>query len=735
MRSFFGNPWMLAALVVASLPWIIEWLFRRRKRQVDLPTIRYLLKNKDQEKIKRQDRILLILRTIVLLLLVLAMTRPRLQEGAGKTVRKRHLVMVLDGTASMNQQVGVTTAFGLAQKKASAIVQGVEGAASVTVLELGAQVDTVVENEEDLHTAAAQIDAMRATLGAASMKDALGSVKDHLSRGNFKDAEVYIFSDFQNYTWARGGAQTAEAGDALRSLGDQNEVYMVDVGGDQEFNYIVTDLRPAEWVLSTGMPASFKVMIETWGKPPADARPTVTFLVDGVKKDVREFTPGDKPVSVTFDYSFASAGEHLAEVNVEGDHHAIDNRRYYLCTVPDHFNVLILDDTAPTVAAAGANGERPAAAEAEAAVPLTQESAYLARAIAPPSHPGMEKVTRFAVKSAPLSMLRYENLDAYRAVMLARAATLDEASAARLEQYVTMGGALWIFLGSDLNIYEYNKLLYRDGKGTLPVKLVSKEAASGADTGLLRFGQSSHPALHGVSASADADARVLGYYKVEAAEGARVVLALADKTPVFVEKELGRGRVMLANTSAGVNWTYLPAVMEYPVFVQDMLRYLVGNPDQSVNLDAGDRFEQPVFVTTQHLLLRSPSGRKVRLTPKLRAGQTDSWYLGYDQTDQQGIYELIDAAPGSVPRTRFIVNLKSMEGDMSRMRQSDLLNALGKAKFTWVSPEVPVEDLAAKMHAVREFARLLLWLLVAVLGVESYLALRFGRRRAKAGVA
>jgi hypothetical protein len=721
MSSFFGNPWMLVALAAASLPWIIEWLFRRRKRQVDLPTIRYLLKNKEQEKIKRQDRILLILRTIALILLVLALTRPRIQQGPGKTVRKRTVVMVLDGTASMNQQVGVRTAFDLAQKKAAAIVQGIEGSAAVTVLEIGANVETVVENEEDLHTAAAQIDAMRATLGAGSIKDALVNVKERLERANRRDAEIYIFSDFQNYTWAREGAQTAECGNALRALGAQNEVYLVDVGSDQGFNYIVTELRPAEWVLSTGLPATFKARIETWGKAPADARPTITFLVDGVKKDVREFTPGDKPDTVTFPYSFASPGEHLAEVNVEGDQHAIDNRRYYLCTVPDHFSVLILDDTAQT--------------EENASAPLTQESAYLARAIAPPSHPGMEKVTRFAAKSVPLSMLRYENIDSYKAILLARAGTLDEASAARLEQYVLGGGALWVFLGPDLNVYEYNKLLYREGNGVLPCKLVSKEAPAKPEGGLIQFGQSTHPALHGLAASADADARVLGYYKVEVAAGTRSVLSLADNTPVILEKELGRGRVLVANMGAGVNWTYLPAIMEYPVFIQDMLRYVVGNPDQSVNLDTGDWFEQPVFVSSQHLLLRMPNGRRVRITPRLREGKTDAYFLRYDQTDQQGIYDLIDVVPGAVPRTRFVVNQKSMEGDLTRLGSEDLQRALGKAKFTWVSPDVPVEDLALKMHAVMEFSRPILWMLVVALGIESFLALRFGRRRAKVGPA
>ena len=47
---------MLIALLGAALPIIIEILFHRRKRQVQLPTIRYLLKSKEQEKVKKQDR-------------------------------------------------------------------------------------------------------------------------------------------------------------------------------------------------------------------------------------------------------------------------------------------------------------------------------------------------------------------------------------------------------------------------------------------------------------------------------------------------------------------------------------------------------------------------------------------------------------------------------------------------------------------------------------------------------
>src|SRR5262245_40702695 len=130
IASFFTNPWMLAALAAVAIPVLIEWLFRRRKRQVELPTLRYLLRNKEQEKIRRQDRRLLILRTVALLVVVLALTRPLLQPGWVGAARARQGVILLDGTASMGQQLGVTTAFGLAQKNAAELIRALPAGTS-----------------------------------------------------------------------------------------------------------------------------------------------------------------------------------------------------------------------------------------------------------------------------------------------------------------------------------------------------------------------------------------------------------------------------------------------------------------------------------------------------------------------------------------------------------------------------------------------------------------------------
>lgn len=434
MHSFFANPWMLAAAIAVALPILIEWLFRRRRQQVELPTIRFLLRNREQERVRRQGRILLFLRMVGIFLLVLAVARPLVQHGLLGATRQRHIV--LDGTASMGEQVGVTMAFGLAQKKAAAMLRETPKGPCVTVLYLGGRGEAVVESETDLHTAAARVGALRASSGAAPMSDALAWVRDHLGQEDSGEPELYASSDFQKRTWMPQGAGTVPLPDGLAS---RCETFLVDVGGHPEFNYMLTDFSHEEWLMSTGMPVRFRAAIETWGQPRPGTPATVTFLVDGVKKDVREVRPTGGPASVVF--------------------------------------------------------------------------------------------------------------------------------------------------------------------------------------------------------------------------------------------------------------------------------------------------EQPVFVSAQHLLLRHPNGRKERLTPREREGRKDTWVVSFDRTQEQGVYEFVDTVPGVLPRRRFVVNQRPEEGDLSRLGRNEARDAFGGA-WQWVGLEVPVEDLAAKLHTVTELAPGLLWMLAVVLGAEAFLAARFGRRRA-----
>ena len=729
ISSFLTNPFMLAAMGAVLIPPIIEWLFRRRKQRIDLPTIRFLLQKKEQEQVRRQDRLLLLLRMLAIFLLVSALTRPLLRSGIVGGTTGRNVVMLLDVTASTQQQVGMTTCFAMTLKKAGNIIRELPEGTTVSVALVGDGVDALCENESDTFTAAAKVDRLRPGCGASPVSEGLDWVLEYLERNRGDSTELYVFSDFQRFTWQPPGGQAAEVSEKLREVAEQCETFLVDMGGQLKFNAIATALKPEEWVMSTRMPVKFQASVEIWGTAPSDARLWATFLVDGIKKGVREIDPARSSSSLEFEHRFASPGEFVVEVVVEGDEHLVDNRRMYLCSVPESVPVLILDESAtrlPTPGAKGTDG-------AEDAKAATHDSSYFARAVSPMTRPGMEKVSRFSSKVVHPARIAYENLRGYGAVVLADSSDLDESSVAKLEKYVTGGGVLWLFLGPRVNIYNYNKALLKDGDGLMPAKLVS-QAAPPTDQAapFVKFGDSSHPALAELADSVGKDARSIRFFELEVQPGARTVLSLSDGTPAVVEKAYGRGKVLLSNTTVGLEWTFLPATVEFPIMVQELLRYLAGTPDASVNLTVGDTFEQPVQISTQHMLLRHPDGSKERLTPEKRTGEGDSWYVRFDRTRQQGLYE-VDAVPEAIPRRLFVVNQSSAEGDLSRLDSGGFGEAFGRGGWTWLGREIPVVEFASRLHSVTELAPAILWLLILILGVESLLAFRFGKRRGAGG--
>lgn len=804
---------MLAALAAVAIPLIIEWLFRRRKRQVELPTLRFLLDNEEQENVRRQDRILLILRTIAIFFLVLALARPIIQRGWLRGGNRRNVLILLDTTASMQQQVDVTTAFGRAQKKAAGIIRGLPAGAQVAVVTLGDQAECRVDPTRDLFTAAAAVDALRPASGAAAMDKGLDKAREVAEA--MGRCELYVFSDFQKQTW-QPEQERARVGQLLDTLSASCEIFLVDVGGEPKFNYLVTQLRPTVAVISAAMPVQFAVTLKALGEVPAGQPARVIFSVDGTRQSVQEAMLGDKPVQLKFDYLFPKVGEYLVDVYVEGDEYLVDNRRWYLCSVPDVVRTLVLNEQSGSENA---------------------DVWPLSLAIAPPTRPGMEKVSHFGVKTIPQAQMVYENLDEYALVVLTATPALDASLVNRLETYVNDGGALWMFMGAAVNVYDYNRYLYRKGGGLLPCRLAgAKQAPAG---GLLpRFGESQHPALAELSdRGAIADAGVQQYFGVEEAPERGLVLALSNGEPLMLEKSYGQGRALLCTTTPGYAWTYLPAVQEFGVLVQELLRYLIGAPDRAVNLEVGGRFRQPLLISSEQPQIRLPDGRRESLIRRkerarkvelgvaavngairvstaeqlaalppaatasnqqsrawlaaaipetrfnhaglenvlaamgrqqqaridvdwlaleeagivrtaditlivrdipledalrevLREAVGYSYFVEFDRTEQQGLYEVVRSIQGSqLPRQRFVVNPTEVESDLARLNEQQVATLFSGSRWVWVRPEEAVEEMAARLHTVIEIAPALLWFLVALLAVESYLAWQFGRRR------
>jgi hypothetical protein len=707
LLRIFEHPAFLWVTIAVVIPLVIEWLLRRRRRRIRFAAMRFLLDTERPKKIRMQDRILLILRMIIIFLLVLALARPLLRPEDIIAVDRsdRRVVMVFDATYSNAQRLGNSTSFGTAQRMANDVVLGLPDGVEVAVASVGQSLRVVQDWSADKGMLREKIDGMKVSHGAGAIRDglawALEKAREKGAAGVVR-TEVYVFSDLQATTWTKGeeeGKGGSSARGLVPQLAERAHVFIGNTGGKQGVNLYVERFEPVDKILSVGSTTEFVTDIKVTGLAKGRSIPSrLTLYVNDDKRDsIQEQIPAEGK-TVRLPYKVLSAGEQIVRVVADGDESPLDNERLFLARVAEAMKVLVLDD----------EGAQPA---------FRRLSVYWEYAIAPPSAPGREPVSVFKAKTCTWDDAQRENFGEYGAVVVANMQQMPAGLVSRLLFYVKEGGCLLTFAGEKAEPYAY-EALYDKGNGPLPTPFRDRQEASGylksllpdsgkLDAGDFRFFRALAPA--GTPAAAPA-----------------TVAQLSGGQPIVVSRRFGEGQSVLLALDPGLSWSRLPLVVDFPVFVQELLRSALGDPNRLVNLTVGSAFSQPVLITTQQILAKTPDGRKIRVTPEDVQGE-ELPRVVFSDTDVQGIYEL-EAPAGVLARNRFVVNLNPVEGDMAMWSESDFKRQTA-GRVVFLSPHENITQRVESMYAFREFAGLLLIAVFMMMLTESFLAMRFGLRK------
>lgn len=706
--KFFQNPIFLLVMVAVLIPIIIEWLLRRRRRRIKFSAMRFLFDTERPKKIRMQDRILLILRTLIIFLIVLAIARPLIRPENIITVSRRdmNIIFLFDATYSNAQRVGNVTAFERGQRMANELMAGYPDGAQVILGVIGHKVKVAQEWTADKGLLRERIESMKVSHGSGSIRDglewALQKITEKTGESKQVKTEVFIFSDMQAITWEKGEG-SGKGGESTKSLlprlCQRAAVYVADTGGKGSANIYITKFEPVDKVLAVGVNTEFSVEIKTANTKEGDTVPArLSLFVNEEKKHLQKIDVPSAGMVVKVPYKVLKEGEQVIRVFLEGDESPLDNERIYLAEVPPAMKVLVLDDLA----------ERPAPDRA---------SVFWEYAVAPPSAPGREPVTSFVVKTVTWDAAQKENFSDYGIVVIANMGDLPQGLVSRIMFYVREGGCLITFGGENVQPYPY-EALYRQGEGPLPVVFKDKEEATGflkplipdsgnLETGLFKFIRKTS----GGEGKAQAAIKVLGQ--------------MSSGQPLVMLKPFGQGRSVVLAMDPSLKWSRLPLTVDYPVFVQELLRAVLGDPNRLVNLSVGDIFTQPVLLSSQHLLVKKPDSEKVRIMPELTPGE-EFPRINFSDTDVRGLY-LVDAAAGVLARRRFAVNLNPDESDMKKLTESEVESKYSK-KVEFL-PDGNLEKWAQRKTAIREFAGIFLFLVFLLMLTESFLAMRFGLRK------
>jgi hypothetical protein len=706
----FGNVAMLGWLAAAAAPLLIHLWSRRRYREVPWAAVAFLLAamRKNSRRIQLQQWILLAVRTLMLVLVVLALAEPLGQNlAAGIGGVPTHKVIVIDASFSMGYRENDRSLLAKAKQLAQELVEQGGSGDAFTVITLADRPRQIVGRDAVDHgSVAAQIEAISQTQGTANLAATIEAVSgalqlDAKERDRWPRQEVHFFSDMQRGTWAPGEVAGQGMRDRIAELAKLATLVAVDVGAPRATNLAVTELRSAGSFVTIGQEVAFDATLHEFGDQPGK-QIRIEFLVDDASVGEQTIdVPAGGDAQVRFTHRFRDAGSHVMAVRAAGDRLEIDNTRWLVVPVEQEIRVLCVA------------GE-------------PDDAKYIAAALAP--DPAAESAIRPQVISE--GELVDTELAGFQCVFLSNVAQLTAEESKRLAEYVERGGGLTVFLGDRVQPESYNELA-RGENQLLPAQLgeVRSEAQSGVDP--LEYRHPIAAPFRGREGAGLLTTPVGRYFRLAVPdEHSRTerALALPNGDPLVVTAPHGRGRVVLVATAgslasidraSGEPWTAWPAWPSFLPVVREILTFAAGGRHDEWQATVG----APIVAMPategagDDLELTRPDGRKVSLRGSTTSAD-HAWR--YDDTDIAGIYS---ARRGDEGASRFAVNVDTRESDLASVdpRQLPLEIAV---RSDWRSTENVV---AGGVLPESMWNRSLLWLAAALVLVELCLAWLFGR--------
>lgn len=664
----FASPLLLWGAALGGVPILLHLLHRRRHRERPWAAMRFLIAaiQRNQRRIRLEQLLLLAVRVLLLVLLATALAQP-FAESFGKYFQAdvpTHRVIILDVSFSMGTLQGDVRRFDRAKELAGEIITRARQGDAFNLLRISQSEPRTIVGEPayQKQQVLSELDQVTLTDEPGDLALTLKDAADALARiSDLPRKEVYFLSDFQAATWG-GDSEAARAllRDQLKKIGESAEIVLIDIGDDAG-NSAVNDLVAEESFAAVGRPVTLQATLRNYG---SDAVPgqLAELYVDGRVAETRKIDlPAGGPVRADFRYTFQTAGDHDVELRLAADKLPIDNRRYLSVPVREELKVLLVN---------GRSSGKPA------------ETAtwYLEKSLTPSTErQRWQGLMRPKVISE--GDLASTDLSKFDCVLLCDVRLVTDREANVLRTFVESGGGLILCPAGQTQADNYNQLLGSDGVDLLPGRFAGHQGDAKNPQEGFEFdaGDLSHPlvrAFQGNPGTGLESTLTFEYLQVvPTKDGAtRVALKFASGDPAIVERDVGRGRVILFTTSADPTWGTWAVQRSFPPLIHEAVQRAVTGRGNERRLLVGEPIARtiPQAPTGLSVVVKGPDGRE---RPASVTDDKNLTHLGFEATDRAGLYDLTLGPPISRVDT-FAVNVDPRESDPTRLQPTELREAL-----------------------------------------------------------
>ncbi len=654
-------------------------------------------------KVKLKQILLLILRTLLIICLVTAFSRPALRGYLGGFFGTSHanttVVLLVDNSASMSRRNPNGTYFKQAIDAATEIAGAIEDGDEAVVIPLAS-----MERGKEyppLHT----ITDIRKAITNLQIADAPARVEDGLrvasavlARSYNVNKEIYLISDDQarNYKIEVENAKNDSVGIRLKLFDERTRLFISDIGeADKSIgrNLSLDSLKPLTTIFEPGRPLEFETFVRNTGDG-ASENAVVSLFYNDERVAQRSVTGLGQNKSEKVSISAQPRGTGLLSVRAELEDDALpfDNKRYVSLTLPTsrHIGLFFSQE---------------------------KDAEYIKLALEQTLSENNE--LPYSVELHRIEELRMlpslrSRLDAV--IVGIGTESVDASDSKALKDYIASGKGAAIFTLVGVQSPQFNSSL----STTLGIpNIESKEGSASLTDKYASFAQFdfAHPFFAGMfeekngslSARGIESPKIFEYYRFT--RGGIPLITLSSGASFLTEASIGKGKALIYSAPPTFAFSDFPRKAIFLPLIRRTAAYLSSIGAKDENEEAAYYTDEPFDVMLPKLggeesglklLLKSPNGSSERIESIATEGKLR---IHLDNAHTAGIYTIFRDAEAREPIASFAVNVRSDEADLKRAssEEADSLIAplFSKPKESIARLDASSKDLTKKIKESR----------------------------------
>lgn len=635
----FLNPLVLIALAAAAIPVILHLLNLRKLKSVEFSTLRFLkeLQKTKIRRLKLKQILLLILRTLIIIFLVLAFSRPTIQGylPVVGTYSKTSAIILIDNSFSMD----VSDAYGNRLNQAKNAALGIltalkdgDEAAIVMMTDKGSGQENLTRNLNFLRE---EISKLKISNHSANLYNSLRKAAGIFEKANNLNKEVYVITDAQSNIFLN------ETADSIRLFDNSTTSYFIPVGteGNAEIQNLSVD---SIGIITRIFQKDKLVEVEAGIRNNSEKEVkgmVVSMFFNGQRVAQRTIdVPGNSVKPVSISAPSQTFGAVRAYIEIEGDALETDNRRYFSFIVPEK----------PSVALVG----------------NPENSKYISLALGGKST--FESPAQLSIFSE-LSSINFSNFE----LVILAGMQFREGDLQRLEQYIKNGGAALLFADDKLSPDQFNLLLSRLGLGTFKENNFSQSQPAAFISV-----DKNHPLFEGVFKGTTESKSIVEspkIYKAYTTNSGQGIIEMPGGS-FLSEARLQDGKIIYCAVSPTLTWSSLPFTGLFPTLLHRSIYYLSAHSELGESIITGVPYMLSIprrYATGGNFRINDPNGSEsFKQSNLLPTGAV----LSFDDIEQTGVY-IISTPEGNLVTT-IAANTNPTESILTPLTKDAIIKAM-----------------------------------------------------------